>query len=223
MANTILRNLAVSVLGAVAIASGTPGTALAATITFDDLVYGVTSYSYDADGDGNNDVTFSTADSSGFGTAGPGANMSYIQEPGLEGTSLLNVDLRVDFLIGALKNLQFSYALNSLSENTSTASFKVFDSNNNLLTSILQSGQYTYPGSSQSNFPEGVIGVGFAGVASYGLFDFSSDYGRYIIDNFEVTVGSAEAVPEPVSVLGTLAFGCWSLALSRKRKHKSAN
>lgn len=219
MANTILRNLAVSVLGAAAIASGTPGTALAATIKFDDFVYGVTSYSYDADGDGKNDVTFSTAAPSGFRTAGPGTNMSYIQEPGLEGTSLLDVDLRVDFLIGALNNLQFSYALNSESENSSTwASFKVFDSNNNLLTSIFQSGQYTYPGSYRSNYPEGVMGVGFAGVASYGLFDFSSDYGRYIIDNFEVT-----PVPEPVSVLGTLAFGCWSLALSKKRKHKSAN
>lgn len=220
MANTIFRNLALSVLGAAATVLAAQGTALAATITFNNLSYGATSYSYDANGDGNNDVIFSTADTLGFRTAGPGPNMSYVQEPGLEGTSTLDVDLRVDFLIGALNSIKFGYALNSMSENPDTStSFKLFDNNNNLLASSFEYGQYTYPGIyGQSNFPEGVIDVSFSGVASYGLFDFNSNYGRYIIDNFEVT-----PVPEPASVLGTLAFGCWTAALSLKRKQKPAN
>lgn len=102
------------------------GLSHAALLTFDDLIIGATTYSFDGDGDGMNDVIFSTTDPYGFNTVGPGQNMTYIQEPGLEGTSLLNPDLRVDFLVGAIGSLKFGFALDSSTEDD-TASFQVFD------------------------------------------------------------------------------------------------
>ena len=71
-------------------------TAPAATVTFDNLVAGVTSYGFDGDGDTIHDVIFQTADPLGFNTSGPGPFQVYVQQAGLEGTSLLNPDLRVD-------------------------------------------------------------------------------------------------------------------------------
>lgn len=39
------------------------------------------------------------------------------------------------------------------------------------------------------------------GVASYGLVDLRSEYGRYIIDNVEGSFGSTEQIPEPATML----------------------
>jgi hypothetical protein len=66
------------------------------------------------------------------------------------------------------------------------------------------------------------------GTASYALFDFNSDFGRYIIDNFEGTYGTTEveSVPEPASTLGILALGvlaagsCFNRQLSQGKKSK---
>jgi hypothetical protein len=192
----------------------------AAVITFNDAISGAATYQFDSDGDGIKDVIFSTSDPSGFQTAGPGTNMTYISEPGLEGTSLLNPDLRVDFLNMAKDNLKFGFALNSSLEHTS---FYVYDASGNLLVSQTVDGLFTKPdGTNLSNFPEGQISVTFSGIASYALFDFSSssESGRYIIDNFEGTFGSTEVPPNTVPEPATLflfGFGFVGLAGFRKK------
>jgi hypothetical protein len=149
--------------------AGIVGVANAAIITFDDAISGATSYEFDGDGDLINDVTFSTTDPYGFNTAGPGSNMTYIEEPGLEGTSLLVEDLRVDFFNGAVDKLAFGFALNSFTEDD-IANFKVFNSSGELLSSTTITGTYTTTSSGQSNFPEGYLEVIFSGVASYSGF-----------------------------------------------------
>ncbi|MCP5200264.1 MAG: PEP-CTERM sorting domain-containing protein [Gammaproteobacteria bacterium] len=176
----------------------------AALITFDTLVSGQTSFGYDGDGDAINDVIFSTADPFGFNTAGPGPNMSFIDEPGIEGTSLLNPDLRVDFLNGAVNTLSFGFAVNASFEAPANGvTFSVFNAANQLLGSQSVQALFTATGSGTSNFPEGRVTLSFAGVASYALFDFVSP-SRYIVDNFEGTFGSTEditpTVPEPMSL-----------------------
>jgi len=194
----------------------------AAVITFGEVVQGQTSYGFDGDGDGINDVIFSTTDPLGFNTIGPGLNQRYISEPGLEGTSLLNPALRVDFLKGAAGSIRFGFALNSFVESDNTfAALQLFNSSGTLLASAQQAGLF-----GTSTFPEGQINVSFADVAAYGLFNFGSDYGRYIIDNFEGTFGSTEdvdsaAVPEPMTLLGTgLAIGYVTLLRRRKQNQQ---
>lgn len=186
------------------------GQASAVVLTFDDAITGSTSYSFDGDGDGLYDVIFSTTDPLGFNTVGPGPNMSYINEPGLEGTTLLNPDLRVDFLVGALNGLSFGFALDDFAEYPATwASFGVYDIGGNLIASDFELGKYTYPnGVNPSSFPEGRVETFFSGRASYALFDFNNDVSggqRYIIDNFAGKFGSTE-VPEPTTLL-LLGFG----------------
>jgi hypothetical protein len=197
----------------------------ASVIDFHDAIIGATTYQFDSDGDGIKDVIFSTTDPNGFNTAGPGSNMTYIQEPGLEGSVYLNPDLRVDFLNLAKDYLKFGFALDSGSENNNTwASFYVYDADGNLIASQSKFGLYTYPnGFNKSNYPEGEISVTFSGIASYALFDFDSDYGRYIIDNFDGTYGSTEVpqkpVPEPASMflLGSGLVGLFFLCQKKKK------
>jgi hypothetical protein len=199
---------------------GVSGGASAAILNFDDLITGSTSYSFDGDGDGIYDVVFTTTDPFGFNTVGPGSNMSYINEPGLEGTTLLNPDLRVDFLFGALNSLSYGFALND-GENTSTwADFGVYDGGGILIASDFEYGKYTYPnGVNPSSFPEGRIETSFAGVAAYALFDFSNSASggqRYIIDNFEGKFGSHE-IPEPATLL-LLGFGLLAAGLVLRKQ-----
>lgn len=172
------------------------GTLHAAVINFNTVVTGQTSFGFDGDGDGINDVIFSTTDPAGFNTVGPGAQQTYINEPGLEGTSTLNPDLRVDFLNGAIGPIVFGFALNSSTASPSYfASLRLFNAGGTEIGSASVPGAFTTTPSGPSTFPEGIVTVNFSGVASYGLFNFESP-ARYIIDNFEGTFGSTEPVPQ---------------------------
>ena len=217
-------------LCAVTLVFGMVGSAGAALITFDDLITGQTSYGFDGDGDSINDVIFSTTDPSGFNTSVPGPNMTYIDEPGLEGSTYY--DLRVDFLNQAQSYLNFGFALNDGSETQNTwTEFWVYDSGDNLIAHDFEYGHYTLPdGTNPSDFPEGMIETTFSGIASYALFDFNNDPSggqRYIIDNFEGVFGSTEVppqnpVPEPSTIL-LMGVGLLGLAgYGRKRFSKKS-
>ncbi|MGB5717302.1 MAG: VPLPA-CTERM sorting domain-containing protein, partial [Gammaproteobacteria bacterium] len=141
-----------------------------------------------------------------------------------EGTSLINPDLRVDFIEGAAGLLKFGFALNAAAIGPNNwASFEVYDANDNLLGSDFLLGSYTTPdGTNPSSFPEGVIEVAFSGLASYALFDFNADFGRYIIDNFEGTFGSTEDInPVPIPAAAWL-FGSGLLGLVGMARRKRA-
>ena len=196
----------------------------AAVITFDDLITGITSYGFDGDGDSVDDVIFSTTDPAGYKTIGPGSFMSYIDEPGLEGST--DYDLRVDFLRKAQDYLNFGFALDDFSETPNTwAEFWVYDSAGNLIAHDFEYGLYTLPdGVTQSSYPEGMIETTFSGIASYALFDFNNDASggqRYIIDNFEGRFGSTE-VPPSVPAPGAIVLcGIGSGLVSWFRRRKS--
>ncbi|MEM9807457.1 MAG: PEP-CTERM sorting domain-containing protein [Cyanobacteria bacterium P01_D01_bin.56] len=205
----------------------------AAIITFDEIVEGSTTFEFDGDNDGTNDIVFTTTDPLGFRTIGPGDNQTFVAEPGLEGTSLLDVDLRVDFFEGASENLSFGFSLNSSVEDPSfSTNFAVFDSSGTLLGSETVAGAFTQTPAGISTFPEGELSLNFPGIASYAEFDFTSEFGRYIIDDFAGTFGSTEdiegsvieavaSVPEPSNVLALLALASFGMAyVSRSPLHK---
>jgi hypothetical protein len=197
---------------------------LAAQLTFDDAISGATSYEFDGDGDGTNDVIFSTDDPSGFNTSGPGPDMSYINEPGLEGTTELSTDLRVDFLNGAVNSLGFSFALSTEEGGTYGVTFSIFDEHDNLLNSSFTIADFTlYDGVNPSSFPEAEVSLGFSGIAAYALFDFSTDSNRYIIDNFIGTFGSSEDItPVPIPAAAWL-FGSGLLGLMGFTRKKATS
>ena len=180
----------------------------AATITFDTVIVGETTFAF-------GDVVFSTTDPLGFNTLGPGPNQTYINEPGLEGTSLLSPDLRVDFSVGATGSITFGFALNSTFEDFAFfASFTLFDAFDNVLGSDTEQGLFTFPDTiNPSSFPEGQINVVFAGTAAYGLFDFNSEFGRYIIDDFD---GNFGVIPEPSTAL-LMGLGLMTMGFRSRR------
>lgn len=203
-------------LAVVALAAVVSMPASGATITFDDVVTGQTSYGFDGDGDTIDDVIFSTTDPLGFNTIGPGANQQFIDEPGLEGTTLLNPDLRVDFVFGATTSLQFGFAVNGGALVPNVLTFSVYDGANNLLGSSV----YTATRGT-SSFPEGLAVIAFGGTAAYGIFNFNDPgVSRYIIDNFTGNFGSVEAgVPEPATWAMMIAgFGLVGGSMRSRRR-----
>jgi hypothetical protein len=192
--------------------------AAAALITFDELVAGATSFGYDGDGDGVSDVVFSTTDPLGFNTAGPGSLMSYINEPGIEGTTQISPDLRVDFLVGAFNAVSFGFAVNSDVALANALTFSLFDAADNLLASVTADADFNL-----GSFPEALVSVAFAGRAAYGTFDFDTAPTRYIIDNFEGTFGTTEVetVPEP-STLMLIGAGLARVFVRRRRSDTHA-
>lgn len=178
-------------------------------ITFDDVVAGETVFGFDGDNDSIDDAIFATNDPAGFNTAGPGADQLFIDEPGLEGTTTLSPDLRVDFPFGAVNGFSFGFAMNSLQETPNlTVTFEVFDAGDNLLADSTVLADFSDVGGGMlSNFPEAEVSIAFAGTASFATFDFNdADAPRYIIDNFAGTFGSTERpVPAPSVPIPTLS------------------
>lgn len=222
--NKALTSIAVTALSLFAYAN----TANAALLNFNNFIGGETA-SFDGDGDGLPDVIFSTDDPFGFNNVGPGPNQLYVDEPGLEGTTLLAPDLRVDFLVGARNFFQFGFALDEFGSVTSETSalFKVYDKNNNLLKSVFELGKYTSGRfGTGSSFPEGFLRAEFDGIADYAEFDFSNSPSggqRYIIDNFEGEFGTTEvSVPEPGTVSGLLAVGAFGVGMMLKKRRSQS-
>lgn len=189
----------------------------ATVITFDDLIVGETSYDFDADLDGQIDVTFSTDDVFGFNTVGPGENQQFVDEPALEGTTELAPDLRVDFLAGVEGTLSFGFAVSSGSDVMNAITFSVFDMMNNLINSVTVDALL-----GSSDFPENIVSLTFDGVGAYATFDFDNSFAsRYIIDNFEGDFGTSErppivdaSAPFTMSLVGLALVGL----MTRRRK-----
>lgn len=206
----------------------------AAIVTFDKLVEGTSRFTLDADGDYMRDVTFSTTDPAGFSRDGPSVgHQNYISGPGLEGTSELAPDVRVDFLQGAVGPLSFAFVMDprpssSLRLPIPGVTFSVFDPSHVLIASVSAGADYTKKMDPKqvSQFPEARLTATFSGVASYALFDFDSvESRRYMLDNFAGTFGSSEgvpptegipAIPEPRTAI-LLAFGLATVLLMTQR------
>ena len=123
-------SLAVGAIAFVVFGVSISSPAQAAVIKFDQLLSGETSFAYDGDGDGIADVVFSTTDPFGFDTVGPGQNQQFINEPGLEGTTLLSPDLRVDFIFGTDLSrgpISFGVAMSTIGDYPSAGNFSLFD------------------------------------------------------------------------------------------------
>lgn len=196
--------------------------ASAVTLTFDEVISGETSFSFDADGDLLPDAVFTTTDPSGFNTTGPGPNQLYIEEPGLEGTTSIVPDLKVDFPNGAVNSLGFGFAVSAGAESPNlTVTFQIFDSGDNLLATTTDLAVFTEPTPpTPSGFPEALVSLSFANTASYATLDFNdADAGRYIIDNFTGTFGSTEDVTPgggaatPIPTMSAYGFGLMVLGM----------
>jgi len=187
------------------------------TITFDDAIGGATSHFFDGNHVGTPEVVFSTTDPFGFFTSGPGPDQLFVNEPGLEGTTDLTPDLRVDFLQGAIGSIGFGFA----TINPLTGVVQVFDQTHAQIASQAFAGDFfdlatglptdepTFDGGlgdvflpsegSVSLFPEGRVDLPFAGTAAYVMIDFdelNSEFGggRYIIDNFTFEAAGSDTI-----------------------------
>ena len=189
----------------------------AVTLTFDEVISGETTFSFDADGDTLPDAVFTTTDPGGFNTVGPGPNQLYIEEPGLEGTTTLTPDLKVDFPNGAINSLGFGFALNAGADSPDlTVTFRIFDGADNVLSTTTDTAVFTEPTPpNPSGFPEALVSLSFFGTASYATLDFNDAVAsRYIIDNFTGTFGSTEDVSPAGPITPVPTMSTYGIALT---------
>ncbi|MCP5416241.1 MAG: PEP-CTERM sorting domain-containing protein [Chromatiaceae bacterium] len=208
-------------------ASAASATLPSETITFDEAISGVPFFNFDSsDADSDTDVVFSTTDPFGFNTTGPGPFQLYINEPGLEGSTGADPDLRVDFLQGAVSMIEVGFALIQDGQ----ATFTAFNQAGEVVGSQTLAGEYFDLGlgdGTTSDFPENRLSVALSGTAVYGEFNFVlNDFGggtipavaevdgRYIIDNFTFTPAGEEiiadfdgALPENPILPGEIILG----------------
>jgi len=165
-----------------------------ATITFDDVVTGQQSFAFDGDSDGTPDAVFTTPAPDGFNTVGPGAQQAFIDEPGLEASSLPEGDIQIDFEEGASDFLSFGFAVNSSIGGLGSGSLSVFDADGNQIgNGSIAAESFRLPDGRSSRFPENELFVSFDGTADFAVARFQSEFGRFIIDNFDGTFGSGES------------------------------
>ncbi len=199
--NNMRKAIAICLFGGCSLAAN----AAITTITFDEAIDGAVSHFFDGNNDGKYEAIFSTTDPFGFNTVGPGFDQLYINEPGLEGTTGLTPDLRVDFLQGAVGSIGFGFATIS----PLTGVFQVFDQSHIQIASQafagdffnLDTGEPVVDGESGSNvsgFPEGRMDLPFENTAAYVMIDFNeidSEFaGRYIIDNFTFETAGTDTI-----------------------------
>ncbi len=190
----------------------------AVTITFDGIANGVSSFNYDADGDGQSDANFSKIGGGTFSFGGPGTNVLYVSQPGLTGNSVSGNDVRVDFPNGAKQTLGFGFARSiscgsfsvGYSATAEAAELQIYDSSNTLLGTVSAVPTCTATPSGKSSFVEAQISTTFSGTAAYALVDFQGS-SAYILDNFLGTFGSVEIAaaaqpPQPVPTLSEWAM-----------------
>lgn len=146
-------------------------TAQEVTLNFNDALTGRIFYAFDGDANGTPDVVLSTGDAGGFNTAGPGPNMVFIREPGIEGTALRAEDLRINFLRGATGSISFSYALSTF-EPVFGVTASLYDVNNQLMASKTDLAGFHTSGDVTSTFVENRVTVDFAGTAAYAKLNF---------------------------------------------------
>jgi len=189
---------------------------LAQPIDFDALSFGDTLFGFDVNADGQNDVEFSTTDPLGFGIGGPNPDdQVFVAGTVLESSSILDPDVRVDFLNGAVNSIGLGYALlTGVADLGQGLQVDVFDSADVLIGSTFQAGQILSGTNNGgvSVFPEGSISVSFAGVAAYALLDATTTGGRFAIDDFEGDFFPT-AIPEPSGGMFMMLAG---LLLRRK-------
>lgn len=172
-------------------------------ITFSTNVFGETSYGFDGNNDGISDVVFTTTSSSAFSPFGPGPNQSYIQQPGLGTSSLLRTDMKAYFIEGATDQINFGFALSTFTVSDSYyAEVRIFDEDDNLLGTQTVVADFTSTRFGNSFFPEGEIDITFSGVASYMELSFTSQFGAFIIDNFEGEFTTSSAPADEIIVFG---------------------
>jgi len=193
----------------------------AQVVDFETLVATQAVFGVDFNSDGIDDVVFSSTDPAGFNPGGPDPN-AQVHASGqvLETSSTSSPDIRVDFLGGAIGQLQVGFALlTDVNDPGQGLLLEVFDQADNQLGSTFQPGALlplvNTPGSGISGFPEGLASVSFTGVAAYALLDATTTGTRFAIDDFTGTF-SPETIPEPgsVSLLGFSGL----ILLGRRRR-----
>lgn len=136
--------------------------------------------------------------------------------PGLEGTTALTPDLRVDFPNGAIDSLGFGFAVLAGGDSADlTVTFQIFDGFDNQLAETTDLAAFTEPvPPTASGFPEALVNLNFFGTASYATLDFNDGTApRYIIDNFTGTFGSTEDVTPAGPAIPVPTMSGYGLAL----------
>ena len=167
-------------------------TSSAATVTFGDLTAGSKTYSADVDGDGMDDVIFSTTHQSGF-EAGYASSPTLIEGSGLKAASTSQDDLEVRFNHGLKEYLQFDFAVTTYDDKVGGyVYFWVYDAEG---WPIGNSHKVMAQPTGDFARHEATVSVDVDRTAASATFNFVTMGGGnwYVIDNFEGTFGSGES------------------------------